>query len=102
MLFPVQSDTPHTALTCASTYVVSLSRAMFPCTAIDANGSAAVRIHSLSVTSPLLLTGEDLAVDDVWHVAVDRRHVALATSAVDRMRLSADFSTTSGASTPTG
>ena len=38
------------------------------------------------MTSPLLLTGGDLVVDDVWHVAVDRRSVALAPSAVDRMR----------------
>jgi histidine ammonia-lyase len=38
------------------------------------------------VTSALLLTGDDLVVEDVWHVAIDRRAVALAPSAVDRMR----------------
>ncbi len=46
-----------------------------------------VRIDSRSVT-PLLLTGDDLTVDDVWDVAIDRRVVALAPSAVDRMRRS--------------
>ena len=47
----------------------------------------AVRIDSGPVT-PLLLTGDDLTVDDVWDVAIDRRGVALAPSAVDRMRRS--------------
>ena len=44
-----------------------------------------MRIHSLSVIEPLLLTGDDLTVDDVWHVAIERKPVALAPSAVERM-----------------
>ena len=40
------------------------------------------------MTDPLLLTGESLTVDDVWNVAIARRPVALAPSAVERMRSS--------------
>ncbi len=42
-------------------------------------------LHSRSVTDALLLTGDDLTVQDVWDVAVGRRAVALAESAVARM-----------------
>jgi len=42
-------------------------------------------LHSRSVTAALLLTGDDLTVQDVWDVAVGRRAVALAESAVERM-----------------
>ena len=35
-------------------------------------------LHSRSVTDALLLTGDDLTVQDVWDVAVGRRAVALA------------------------
>jgi histidine ammonia-lyase len=37
------------------------------------------------VTDALLLTGDDLTIQDVWDVAVGRRAVALADSAVERM-----------------
>jgi histidine ammonia-lyase len=37
------------------------------------------------VTDVLLLTGDDLSVEDVWDVAVGGRTAALAESAVDRM-----------------
>jgi len=37
------------------------------------------------VTGVLLLTGDDLVVDDVWDVAVESRDAALADSAVERM-----------------
>lgn len=40
------------------------------------------------MTESLLLTGDDLTVDDVWRVAIERRDVALAQSAVERMRRS--------------
>ncbi len=42
-------------------------------------------LHSRSVTDALLLTGDDLTVQDVWDVAVGCRTVALAESAVGRM-----------------
>ena len=38
------------------------------------------------MTSALLLTGDDLTVDDVWDVAIDRRRRCSAPSAVERMR----------------
>ena len=34
----------------------------------------------------LLLTGDDLTVDDVWTVAVERAEIGLAATAVERMR----------------
>ena len=37
------------------------------------------------MTGVLLLTGNDLTVDDVWDVAIDRREAALADSAIERM-----------------
>ena len=37
------------------------------------------------MTDALLLTGDDLTIQDVWEVAVGRRAVALADSAVERM-----------------
>ena len=37
------------------------------------------------MAEPLLLTGDDLTVDDVWDVAIGGRAVALAPSAVERM-----------------
>ena len=37
------------------------------------------------MTGVLLLTGDDLLVDDVWDVAIDGRDAALADTAVDRM-----------------
>jgi histidine ammonia-lyase len=37
------------------------------------------------VTAALLLTGDDLVIDDVWDVAIRRRDVALGDSAVERM-----------------
>ncbi len=40
------------------------------------------------MTEALLLTGDDLSVEDVWDVAFGRRRAALAPSAVERMRRS--------------
>ena len=37
------------------------------------------------MNEPLLLTGDDLTIGDVWSVAVERRKVALAATAVERM-----------------
>ena len=37
------------------------------------------------MSEPLQLTGEDLTVEDVWSVAVDRRPTALAPIAHERM-----------------
>jgi len=50
--------------------------------------TAAVGLDSRSVTDRLLLTGDDLTVEDVWNIAVGGRKVALAASAVERMRRS--------------
>jgi histidine ammonia-lyase len=38
------------------------------------------------VTGPIVLTGEDLRVSDVWAVAVDRTSVSLAEPALERMQ----------------
>ena len=37
------------------------------------------------MTEPIVLTGDDLTLGDVWDVAVDRRPVRLAESAKGRM-----------------
>jgi histidine ammonia-lyase len=37
------------------------------------------------VTEALLLTGDDLVIDDVWDVAIRRRDAALGDSAIERM-----------------
>ena len=37
------------------------------------------------MTEALLLTGDDLVIDDVWDVAIRRRDAALGDSAVERM-----------------
>ncbi len=49
------------------------------------DSAAAVGLHSRSVAELLLLTGDDLTVEDVWDVAIGDRNVALAESAIERM-----------------
>jgi len=43
------------------------------------------------VSSPLVLTGEDLTLDDVWAVAVHAREATIAESAKTRMRAARDL-----------
>ncbi|MGL6278009.1 MAG: aromatic amino acid lyase, partial [Gaiella sp.] len=43
------------------------------------------------MVEPVLLTGDDLALADVWEVAIERRPVALTTRAEERIRAARSF-----------
>ena len=55
------------------------------CPSHPARRLSSSRLDSRSVTDLLLLTGDDLTVEDVWDVAIGGRDVGLAPSAVEQM-----------------